>query len=162
MSETERIAGMLTETFEGEPYYGPSILSILENVTADLAGQRPAWSAHRIWDLVAHLTAELDYARQVLEGTAEPWIEAVTTWPAVTDLSETAWQEAVRNLGEANRALVQAVKQLDDVVLDRKPIRVRGPFYVMLHGTLQHNVFHAGQISLLTGQMGLREMEKPS
>lgn len=162
MSEIERIAGLLAETVEGGPYYGPSILSILENVTADLATRKPRWSAHSIWDLVAHLTAELDYAREVLEGTAGPWIEGVTTWPAVTDLSETAWEEAVRDLGKANRALVEAVQQLDDAVLDRKPIHVRGPFYVMLHGTLQHNVFHAGQISLLTGQMTLREMEKPS
>jgi hypothetical protein len=160
MSETERIAGLLTETVAGGPYYGPSILSMLENVTADMAAQKPPWSAHTIWDLVAHLTAELDYAREVLDHTAGPWIEGVTTWPAVTDLSESAWEEAVRGLGKANRALVEAVKQLDDAILDRKPIRVRGPFYVMLHGTLQHNVFHAGQISLLTGQMTLREGEK--
>ena len=160
MSEIERIAGLLTEAFEGQPYYGPSILSILESVTAGIAGQRPAWSAHSIWDLVTHLTAELEYAREVLEGHAGPWIEGVTTWPAVTDLSETAWHRTVRDLGEANRAFVQAVQQLDDTVLDGKPIRVRGPFYVMLHGTLLHNVFHAGQISLLTGQMTPAEVEK--
>ncbi len=162
MSEIERIAGLMTETIEGGPYYGPSILSMLENVTANVAARKPRWSAHTIWDLVAHLTAELDYAREVLDGTAGPWVEGVTTWPAVTDLSENAWEEAVRDLGRANRALVRAVKQLDDAVLDRKPIRVRGPFYVMLHGTLQHNVFHAGQISLLTGQMTLGEGEKPT
>jgi hypothetical protein len=159
MSEIERIAVLLAEIVEGEPYYGPSILTMLENVTADVAARKPRWSAHTIWDLVAHLTAELNYAREVLEGTAQPWIEGVTTWPAVTDLSEPAWEQAVRDLDQANRALVEAVKQLDDAVLDRKPIRVRGPFYVMLHGTLQHNVYHAGQISLLTGQMSLIEVE---
>jgi hypothetical protein len=160
MSEIERIAGLLAETFEGEPYYGPSVLGTLENVTADVAARKPRWSAHSIWDLVAHLTAELDYARDVLEGTAGPWIEGETTWPAVTDLSEAAWDRAVRDLEKANRALVQAVKRLDDAVLDRKPIRVRGPFYVMLHGTLQHGVYHAGQISLLTGQVTLGEAEE--
>lgn len=160
MSEIERIAGLLAETFEGEPYYGPSVLGTLENVTADVAARKPRWSAHSIWDLVAHLTAELDYARDVLEGTAGPWIEGETTWPAVTDLSEAAWDRAVRDLEKANRALVQAVKRLDDAVLDRKPIRVRGPFYVMLHGTLQHSVYHAGQISLLTGQITLGEAEE--
>ena len=160
MSEIERIAGLLAETFEGEPYYGPSVLGTLENVTADVAARKPRWSAHSIWDLVAHLTAELGYARDVLEGRAGPWIEGETTWPAVTDLSEAAWDRAVRDLGKANRALVQAVKRLDDAVLDRKPIRVRGPFYVMLHGTLQHSVYHAGQISLLTGQVTLGKAEE--
>ena len=158
-SEIERIAALLAETFEGEPYYGPSALGILKSVTADVAAQKPSWSAHSIWDLVAHLTAELDYAQEVLEGTAGPWTEGETTWPAVTDLSEAAWQQAVKDLGMANRALVEAVKQLDDAALEKQPIRVRGPLYVMLHGTLQHNVFHAGQISLLTGQMNLSQAD---
>jgi hypothetical protein len=43
--------------------------------------------------------------------------------------------------------------QLDDAILDQQPIRVRGPFYLMLHGTIQHTVYRAGQISLLRGQM---------
>lgn len=157
MSEIARIARLLEQTFEGEPYYGPSVLGALENVTADVAIQRPRWSAHSIWDLVAHLTAELNYAHAVIEGTAGPWVEGETTWPAITDTSEAAWQEAIKDLKKANRALVRAVKQLDDSILDKKPIRVRGPFYLMLHGTMQHNIYHAGQISLLTGQMSLTE-----
>ena len=37
------------------------------------------------------------------------------------------------------------------------PIRVRGPFYLMLHGTMQHSIYHAGQISLLAREMALAE-----
>lgn len=160
MSEIARIVRLLEQTFEGKPYYGPSVLGTLEDVTADVAARRPHWSAHSIWDIVVHLTAELHYARAVIEGTAGPWIEGETTWPAVTDTSEAAWQKAIKDLKKANRTLVRAVKQLDDAILNKKPIRVRGPFYLMLHGTIQHNVYHAGQISLLTGQMTLAEAEE--
>lgn len=104
-----------------------------------------------------HLTAELNYARDVIAGTAGQWVEGETTWPAVTETSDAAWQQAIQDLKKANRALVRAVKELDDTILDKQPIRVRGPFYVMLHGTMQHSIFHAGQISLLTGQMTLTE-----
>ena len=152
MSEITRIAALMEETFEGSPYYGDSVLGALENVTADVASQRPPWSAHSIWDLVVHLTAELDYARNVIEGTAGPWVEGETTWPAIPDRSREAWAKAVEDLKRANRSLVALVKQLDDPVLEQQPIHVRGPFYIMLHGTMQHSIFHAGQISLLTGQ----------
>jgi hypothetical protein len=152
MSEIERITHLLQETFAGQPYHGPSVLGALENVTADVAARKPPWSAHTIWDIVAHLTAELTYARQVLEGTAGPW-DTTLTWPAVTDTSPAAWEGALQDLKQANQALVLAVEQLDDAVLDRQPMRVRGPFYVMLHGTIHHNVHHAGQLSLLRGQM---------
>jgi hypothetical protein len=160
VSEIARIARLLKQTFEGKPYYGPSVLGALENVTANAAARKPRWSAHSIWDLVAHLTAELDYACAVIEGTAGPWVEGETTWPAITETSDAAWQKAIHDLKKANRALVRAVKHLDDAILDKKPIRVRGPFYLMLHGTMQHNIYHAGQISLLTGQMSLTEGEE--
>jgi uncharacterized damage-inducible protein DinB len=157
--EITRIARLLGETFEGAPYYGPSIVGTLAHVTADVATRKPLWSAHSIWELVAHLTAELDYARAVIEGTAGPWVEGETTWPAITDTSGAAWQKAVQDLTRANRAFVRAVERLDDAILDQQPIHVRGPFYVMLHGTMQHSIYHSGQISLLTGQMSLTEAE---
>ncbi len=46
----------------------------------NLAARQPAWSAHSIWDIVAHLTAELVYARLVIEGTAPPY---GSTWPPI-------------------------------------------------------------------------------
>jgi hypothetical protein len=101
---------------------------------------------------VTHLTAELQYARTVLDGNPTPWHDGETTWPAITDTSEVAWRRAIAELTKANRALVRRVKQLDDTILDKKPVYVRGPYYLMLHGTMQHTIYHAGQISLLTGQ----------
>ena len=157
MSEIERIARLLEQTFEGKPYYGPSVLQTLAGITAEMAARRPLWSAHGIWDLVTHLTAELRYAYAVIDGTAGPWTEGETTWPAITDTSDGTWRQAIKELKRANRTLVRAVKRLDDAVLDQNPIRVRGPFHLMLHGTIQHNVYHAGQLSLLRGQMTLRE-----
>jgi hypothetical protein len=157
MSEIARIARLLEQTFEGNPYYGPSVLGALASVSADVAARRPSWSAHSIWAIVSHLTAELVYARAVIDGSAGPWTEGETTWSEISDTSEAAWDKTVKELKKANRALVRAVKQLDDAILDKKPVRVRGPFYLMLHGTMQHNIYHAGQISLLTGQMKTAE-----
>jgi hypothetical protein len=75
------------------------------------------------------------------------------TWPPLTDTSESAWQKAVADLKKGNRTLVRAVQALDDEILEKKSVYVRGPYYLMLHGTIQHSIYHAGQISLLRGQM---------
>ena len=149
MSEPERIARLLEQTFEGRPYYGPSVIDSLKEVTAKIAVRKPRKSTHSIWNLVAHLTAELHYARALLEDTAGLWIEGETTWPAIPNKSEVAWQQAVEELKKANRALVRVVKQLDEAVLDQNLTGVQRPYYIVLHGTIQHNVYHAGQISLL-------------
>jgi hypothetical protein len=149
MSEIARIASLMEQTFEGVPYYGRSVLDACEKVTGAEALRKPHWSPHCIWDIVAHLTMELSYSRDVVEGTAKPFGD---TWPGTTDTSGVAWQQAIGDLTNANRALVRAVRRLEDSVLDEQPIRVRGPYYLMLHGTMQHNIYHAGQISLLAGQ----------
>ncbi len=36
-NETERVARLMECTFEGKPYYGPSVLGALEGVTVDMA-----------------------------------------------------------------------------------------------------------------------------
>jgi uncharacterized damage-inducible protein DinB len=150
--EVEHIARLLERSCEGTPYYGPSVLGALENVSAETAARAPGSSTHSIWSLVAHLTAELRYAAALLDDTAGPWIEGQTTWPSVTDTSAMAWQHAIDELTEANRTLVRMVEQLDDAGLERELSQVRWSYYDMLHGTVQHNVYHAGQISLLKRQ----------
>ena len=148
-TEIERIADLMEETFDGKPYYGPSLVGALEDVTADLAARRPDSTAHNIWEIVLHLTAELYYACDVINGTAEPWIEGETTWRAVMDTSEDSWRQAIHSLKQANRALVRTVRALDDAVVTQEAQPSRRPFYVMLHGTLDHGIYHAGQIMLL-------------
>jgi uncharacterized damage-inducible protein DinB len=153
MREVERIARLLEQTFEGQAYYGPSVEKALEDVGVGIAERRPDGGVHSIWELVSHLTAELRHARALLEGHAVPWVEGRTTWPDLTPSSASAWDEAVRDLRDANRALVQAIEQLDDTMLDQQLTQVRRTYYVMLHGTIQHNAYHAGQISMLKRQL---------
>lgn len=153
MREVERIARLLEQTFEGQAYYGPSVQKALEDISVGIAERRPDGRAHSIWELVSHLTAELRHARALLEGDAVPWVEGKTTWPDLAASSASAWDEAIRDLRDANRALVQAIEQLDDTMLDQQLNQVRRTYYVMLHGMIQHNAYHAGQISMLKRQL---------
>ena len=41
MTEIARITDLLEQTFEGKPYYGPSVLASHEHVGADAAAARP-------------------------------------------------------------------------------------------------------------------------
>jgi hypothetical protein len=57
MKETERIRDQLHRAFAGDAWHGPSVLEILENVTASQAATRPIAGAHSIWELVLHIKA---------------------------------------------------------------------------------------------------------
>jgi hypothetical protein len=153
MREVERIAQLLELTFDGQAYHGPSVRRALRDVDVGIAARRPEGGVHTIWELVSHMTSELRHACALLEGNAEPWVEGRTTWPAPPASSAAAWAQAQSDLGDANRALVGAVKRLDDAVLGEELLQMHRTYYVMLHGIIQHNVYHAGQISVLKRQL---------
>ena len=73
-------------------------------------------------------------------------------FPRVTDKSEAAWQAALSRVGQVHRELVSAVACLEDSRLDEmvpgKP-EAHYTFYYLLHGVVQHELYHAGQIALL-------------
>jgi len=149
MSETERIARLIKQTFEGKAYYGNSVLETIEGVTAEIAAQKSKDGGNSIWEIVVHLTLELVYHRRIIEGTAEKWIAGETTRREDEERSETTWRQAIDGLKAANRALIQAIKELDDDILDKQSIKVSGSYYRMLHGVMQHGIYHSGQISIL-------------
>ena len=50
---------------------------------------------------------------------------------------------------DSNRELREAIMNLEDEQLEQ-PVPGRDfPLYLLLHGVVQHNLYHAGQIALL-------------
>lgn len=152
MSETERIANILEQTFEGKAYYGRSVLENLEGVTAKMAMRKPENSQNSIWALVVHMTLELIYHRKIIEGGAEKWVAGQTTWEKDFDRSAASWEQTIDELKAANRALVSAIRTLDDDILEKEAAPLSYSYYRMLNGILQHGIYHSGQISILKTQ----------
>jgi hypothetical protein len=70
-------------------------------------------------------------------------------WPPAGTAGEAAWQQSVARLGQAQREFVDAVAALTDDQLEA-PIGGKDyNAYVLLHGVVQHDLYHAGQIALL-------------
>jgi uncharacterized damage-inducible protein DinB len=149
MREVERIAGQLRHAFEGDAWHGPSLSEVLAGVTAAQAAARPIAGAHTIWEIVYHVTAwEGTVARRLGGERVEQPPEG--DWPPVPNTGETAWKEALARLERGHRELLAAVAKLDDAQLDR-PTVPGGvtTAYVQAHGTVQHHLYHAGQIAIL-------------
>ena len=148
MHETRRIEDQLHRSFRGEAWHGPCLQELLREVTFEQAAARPLPNVHSIWEIVLHITAWLEAVRRRLAGDPVE-LSPQQDWPAVAEPSDSAWQIALGNLEGALERLRGAVAALDP---DRLDERVRGkPYsnYFLLHGVIQHNLYHAGQIALL-------------
>jgi len=70
-------------------------------------------------------------------------------WPAVTDTSEAAWTKTLEELRSNHQALRAAIRELDEAKLDENVPGTTYSVYFLLHGVVQHDLYHAGQIALL-------------
>ncbi|HEX8500132.1 MAG TPA: DinB family protein [Pyrinomonadaceae bacterium] len=150
MSEVARIGSQLKRASEGGAWHGPALLELLADVPAARAAARPLAGAHSIWEIALHVAAWQDFARRALGGEPMPTaLPAEEDWPPAAGEGEEAWRDAVANLREVNRRLREAVRKLSDEDLhDVVPGR-EYTFYFLLHGVVQHGLYHAGQIAIL-------------
>ncbi|MFY9841812.1 MAG: DinB family protein [Terriglobales bacterium] len=149
--ETPRIADQLRRAFDGEAWHGDSLFEILEGVTAEQASPRPIKGAHTIWELVLHIAAWDGAVLRRMGGTAVSLSDA-ENFPPVADTSEASWRDALAQARRLHHDLVAAVAEFPDSRLyDMVPGKegAHYTFYYMLHGVVQHELYHAGQIALL-------------
>ena len=149
MSESRRIADQLRRAFEGEAWHGPAVLELLAALPAADAARHPIATAHSIWELVLHVTTWNQVVVRRLGGTAyePPEHENWRTPPKPSD--DDAWAGAVDALRASYRALHNALVQLDERRLDEQVPGKPYSVYVMVHGAVQHALYHGGQIALL-------------
>jgi len=154
-SEPDRLVVELRRAWGGGAWHGPALSELLAGVDAAKAAARPLPAAHSIWELVLHLRSWTREVTRRLAGGA-PGQPEDGDWPAVTDTSHAAWQEAVASLRAAHEDLVAHVgrlkaRDLDGVVGDTAsaPDGTGVTVREMLHGIAQHHAYHGGQVGLL-------------
>ncbi len=148
MKETERIADQLKRAFYGEAWHGPSVREALDGVTAEMAVEKSLVHAHTIWELVHHIAAWADIARRRVEGEKVK-VTPELDWPPVNDTTEGGWKESLKRLERAESELRKTTLQIPDSRLEEPAVDGGSLVYVLLHGVVQHALYHAGQIVLL-------------
>src|SRR3979490_2613199 len=122
MSRATRLAKHIERTVTGTMWHGPALVDVLEGIDARRARAHPIAGAHSIWEIVLHITAWADIARQRIHGEATGDPTPEQDWPPVGD----DWPQAVERMTESHRRLAAETRLLDDAALDA---RVKGLDY---------------------------------
>ena len=154
-SEAARIADQISRAHGGDPWHGSPVKAILDGVTHEQAARRPPNGAHSIWELVLHMTGwRNEVARR---ATGEPAGEpAAGDWPAVGDPTAARWQAALAALDASHENLIAVVSRLSDERMlqptndpRNRELGTGVSYYELLHGIVQHDAYHAGQIAIV-------------
>lgn len=149
MSEVRRIEDQLRRAFEGQAWHGDSLMELLNSVAAGQAAARPLKDVHSIWEIVLHIAFWEEVSRRRAEGDEAPVENLADGWVSPIDTSDPAWQQTLEKLRQTNEALCQTIAKLDDERLKESAAGQPYSIYFMLHGVIQHNLYHAGQIAVL-------------
>jgi hypothetical protein len=112
----------------------------------------PTPGVHSIWKLLFSVESRLKMTLSAVDGVPiPPWpgMPIEMDWPAVTDTSAAAWKLSVVSFFFYHLRLVEKIDGFTD---ERLRVAVPGrtyDFYRLFEGTIQHTVYHAGQISVL-------------
>jgi uncharacterized damage-inducible protein DinB len=147
--ETMRLEEQLRRTLEGEAWHGPSVLEALAGVSAEQASSHPISEAHSIWELVLHIGSDYTLVLRRLAGDGRPFTPE-EDWPSCPPATPENWRQAVDALRRSNQQLREAVRAFPAERLDEPLVPgVPHTAYAQFIGVTQHNLYHAGQISLL-------------
>jgi len=149
MSEMQRIEDQLGRAFEGHAWHGPAVRELLANVTAAKAVARPLSDAHNIREIVLHIATWEEVVRRRFQGEAVADLPPEQDWPLVQDISEAAWRKVIDDLERGHRSLREAIARSGEMQLAEMVPGKEHSVYHMLHGVIQHDLYHAGQIAVL-------------
>lgn len=161
MSEASRLVDQFNRAHDGDPWHGSPVKAILDGVTAAQAARLPPNGAHSIWALVLHMTG---WRNEVADrATGKPSGEpAAGDYPEVGDPTPARWTAALAALDASHRNLVKVVENMSDEQLWKatndprnRPLGTGVSYYELLHGIVQHDAYHAGQIAILKKVLGL-------
>jgi len=147
MAEMDRMLRMLNKTFNKGAWHGPTVREVLAQVSPAQANLRVGKS-HSIIELVLHMTSWRMFASRRLRGDGNFQVTDEKNFPVVGYVS---WQEVLKKLEDSQTELEDAARNFPEEKLgDLVPsITHKYTYYTLIHGILQHDIYHIGQIQLI-------------
>jgi uncharacterized damage-inducible protein DinB len=154
MSELQRLADAYCAVTIKGAWYGPALAELLEEISPELATMQPTSHAHSISALLQHLLLWNERVRNTCESTPMPHWQAEQEWaePAIP------WNELVARWNDSRDQLEEKLRNfpLEDLA---KQVPGRDyPYETLLHGIVQHTIYHAGQIAMVLSILRARAL----
>jgi DinB superfamily len=152
-TECTRIAEQLRRAFAGDAWHGPSLHDLLADVSNEQATARPLAAAHCIWELTLHIGVWTRHAQASMRGVPmPPFVENMPpeqNWPKIKDAGPAAWKQTVDGTLSAGKEFAAEIERFGDERLGETVPGRNYAFYNLLHGIVQHSLYHGGQIAIL-------------
>ena len=146
----QELVGQFTRVYSESPWYGDSILGIINQVTFEAAFWQPSKNAHSIAQIVWHMVYWRLALIKRLEGDVayKPSMKSEDNWSINENIKNSSWGKIKELLAESQEKIITLLKKQDDSLLD-KAYSEKASYLDVINGIFQHDLYHLGQIAYL-------------
>jgi uncharacterized damage-inducible protein DinB len=144
------IAEAMKDAYEGEPWYGKPASVLLAEVDERMVFENP-YSQHSIVELLWHMINWKEFVISRIRNIPVKRVSdfEVNDWRIINSSEKNMWSKGIRKFHEVHNELTILVQeQRDELLLQTVPDR-KYTFKKLLHGIVQHDIYHFGQIAYI-------------
>lgn len=147
--EKERIIALFENLFNGDPWIDVTIMATLQKLSGSQAAAKVLPGCNSIWEIVNHMISWRKNVLQRIQGK-------ILTTPShnyfemVDDTSQDAWLKTLETFQQTQKEWIDYLEKLNIEVLQTKYPSNGMTYFEHIHGILQHDAYHLGQIVLLS------------
>lgn len=155
INQLENIVDSLKECFDGKPWYGISVIEKLEAVPWEIVNENK-YGSKSIAVLVQHVINWRIFVLKKLEGDVryDLKIDGPNDWSNVHINSKQEWDELKIRLQQTQKDLLEILSDAAMELLEKKVPGKKYTFGHVLPSIAQHDIYHLGQIAMLTTMQG--------
>jgi uncharacterized damage-inducible protein DinB len=149
-AEIASIIGQLKEAYEGEPWFGRNLKTLLSEVDEEMAFQQLN-GQHSILQLLYHMIVwrEFTISRLTTSEKDLAYFEK-NDWQQLDHTDKTLWRKGLQQLEATQTELIRLLQEQDDSILTRPVNERKYDYSKLLYGIVQHDIYHLGQIAFIT------------
>jgi len=148
MRETTRIISLFEKLYEGSPWIDVNITDTLRSISAQQAATRALPKSNTIWEIVNHLISWRLNVLKRIQGKVIKTPES-NYFETVTDTSDEAWVKTMKKFKDSQKQWINCLKDFKAENFSKVYPNNQMTYFEHIHGMLQHDAYHLGQIKLL-------------
>ena len=149
--ETQYIIKSFESTLSGQPWFGRGVYEILGEIDESIVKMKPNDNSHSLLELLWHMNTWAEFTLANLEERTVSDLSAIekNDWRELDAVSH-SWRSGITELKSTHHQIIALLsKKEDDSFLSDMVQTRQYNFRFMLHGLIQHNIYHLGQVAYI-------------
>lgn len=148
MKETARITKLFDDLYNGEPWIDVNLFGTIKKLSAKQAAKKVSPKYNSIWEIVNHIIKWKVHILKRIQGV-QLYVTGNNYFEKVTDKSEAGWKDTLKRLEVSQEEWVSFLKKFNEKDLYKVNPNNGMTHYEHIHGIIQHDAYHLGQIVML-------------